>query len=622
MRGRVWTISISAAVLAGGVLSTTPALAAPPVVKTEPATSVRRATAVFNGAINPEGSPTVYYFEYGPAPCDLSAGTCRVKTETRGPTTAPSPGEPALPTEPLKVQRLKPGTTYHLWLVASNTEGSFHGEEQTFTTTVAEPTEYKFEKDLSGYEFVGVRGVDINQATQDVYAFDSSSSPTQIEQFNAAGKQISSIPVATGGFMQLAVDNACYYQKLSEPGCKTKDPSNGDVYISNEGASAIYRLEPNANGELKAAGEITGAGINGPVGVAVDAAGNVYVANYGSSAVSEFSPTGTLLNTELISVSDPENLAVDPAGNVYVGTGSYGTTEYIMSKYTIAGKCANAGECEQVSPGDNTGIALDPAGDVFVSNGTVVHEYGPAPGHIPIENPHLEGLLGPSSLAVNDTTDNLYIADGTKVEVFQSFAFTPVIVKTEEPTPISGTAESLNGKVNPNGKEPAEYYFEYGTAPCNTAAGTCGTVASEQSEVPLNGDEAIAVSAHVEGLAPNTTYHEWVIGVNEESGIEHGEEQTFTTGEPTPPPPPPPSEGSAPVSSPPASSPVYPLLTSIVPVPGPKEVVKKTLTRAQRLAKALSACNHKGKKQRAACKRQARKKYGPVTKSVAKKRRK
>jgi hypothetical protein len=45
----------------------------------------------------------------------------------------------------------------------------------------------------------------------------------------------------------------------------------------------------------------------------------------------------------------------------------------------------------------------------------------------------------------------------------------------------------------------------------------------------------------------------------------------------------------------------------------------KTLTRAQKLAKALKACKKKSKGQRAACEKQARKAYGPVKKASTKK---
>jgi len=46
---------------------------------------------------------------------------------------------------------------------------------------------------------------------------------------------------------------------------------------------------------------------------------------------------------------------------------------------------------------------------------------------------------------------------------------------------------------------------------------------------------------------------------------------------------------------------------------------KKALTRKQKLAKALKACKRKAKGKRAACVRQAHRKYGPVKKKGKKK---
>jgi hypothetical protein len=339
-----------------------------------------------------------------------------------------------------------------------------------------------------------------------------------------------------------------------------------------------------------------------------------------------------LLKTNLIPELNPAlglalGLSIESDGNVYLGCQN-GTTEY-----NSAGKCVEPiqpittpEECALISAGTGLSVALDSTGDIFVSDATslAVLEYGPGEKHLLIPNPSLEvGAFAtfPIGLAINDTSHILYVAENEGVvKVFKFLDVKPVIVKTEEAKQISGPVEALNGKVNPGGQEPAEYYFEYGTSPCLPE--TCGTVATEPSQVPLNGDEEIPVSVRLDNLAPNTTYHYRIVGVNEESGVEYGGEQTFTTGGPAPSPPAPAPEGAAPESKTPASSTAYPLLTGIKPVPMPPVPIKKKLTRAQQLAKALATCNRKPKKQRAGCKRQARKKYGPVTKGVAKKRRK
>jgi hypothetical protein len=578
------------------------------------ASEIKRTNAVLSGFVIPsEGENTVYYFEYGPEECKPLAETCGVKTATLGPVTG------FTATELVKVIRLKAGATYHFWLVASGPGGTTHGAEMTFTTATAEPEEYVFDKDL---EVEAPYGVAVNQATGDIYVSSDNNAaltvPRTIKQFNEKGQLQSSVkmPEGSGEIRQLAVDNS------NIPG------QQGIVYVADNTTNAVYKFAPNAKGELeldKTTPEIGKGNLSEPFGVAVDSNGDVYVASAGTGTVSEFSPTGALLSQSLITgIPFPQGLAVDTAGNIYVAELFSG-----VSEYTSAGACVNA--CTSIdSAAQTTAIALDSARGVFISTNqpATIHEYSPAEGHPPIANPvfEREGTIKklPLGLAVNDKSHAIYVTeeDSSSLEVFRFLQAKPVVVKTESASQVSGpvAVEELRGTVNPAGQEPAEYYFEYGTSPC--LAETCGTVAVEPSQTLLYGDEPIPVSARLDNLAPDTTYHYWVVGVNEESGLEHGAEQTFTTGSEPTPAPGPPSEGSAPTSSAPASSPVYPLLTGIKPVPMPPVPIKKKLTRAPQLATALATCNRKPKKQRAACKRQARKQYGPVTKGVAKQRRK
>jgi streptogramin lyase len=618
---RISVIAVAAAALVSllALGGTTAWAAGPPTATTEPATAVKRANAVLNGAVNPEGAATLYYFEYGPAACDAAAKTCGMRTQATGPVTEP------VATEPLKITRLKPGTTYHFWLVASSASGTVTGAEQAFTTVVAEPKEYVFEKEIKGpneLKFTNPLGVGINQETGDVYVSDKGAIPVVIDQFNAAGEFQSSTKLPPGSeedaTFSLTVDNSHV------------SGHQGDVYITDITQGIVYKFKPDATGKIeldKNTPKIGEGVVSEPRGVAVDSSGNVYITSE-PGTVSKFSSTGAMLSKELIKgLSSPLGLAVDAAGNIYVAEAS-GTVEY-----NPAGACfktgVNPGECQPIVTDESQGVAVDPAGNVFLSDfiTNTVKEYGPAPENQRIENIELERAGAftefPRGLAINDTNQTLYVVErGAVVKVFRFLNVKPVVVKTEPATQVSGPVEALNGTVNPGGQEPAEYYFEYGTEPCDTVAETCGTVAVEPSEVPFVGNEAVPVSVRLENLAPNTKYHAWIVGVNEESGVSHGEELTFTTGRPPPSPPEPPSEGSAPESGTPASSPVFPLLTSIAPVPLPKVPPVPTLTRAQRLAKALAACNRKPKRQRAACKRQARRRYGSVTKGLPKRRRK
>jgi DNA-binding beta-propeller fold protein YncE len=57
---------------------------------------------------------------------------------------------------------------------------------------------------------------------------------------------------------------------------------------------------------------------------------------------------------------------------------------------------------------------------------------------------------------------------------------------------------------------------------------------------------------------------------------------------------------------------------NVAPAVAPKPKVVKSLTRAQKLARALKACAKKSKGKRSACERQAKKRYGPVRKQAKK----
>lgn len=595
-------------------------------VTTSPATDVRRANALLNGTINPEGAPTSYYFEYGTAPCDVSSRTCGARTQGRGPVSE------AGAIESFKVNNLKPGTTYHYWIVATATAGTFYGFEQTFTTAVAEPQEYALEKDVLGpgtnplepteqLKFASPLGVAVNQATGDVYVSDKGASPAAIDQFNAAGEFMStvSLPAEAEGqaTFNITVDNSGVADR------------QGDVYITDTSAGVVYKFDPNADGELAldATTPKIGEGVvTEPRGVAVNATGDVYVTS-ASGTVAEFSPAGTSLNTELITgLSVPTGLAVDVAGDIYVATET-GTAEY-----TPTGECARPGvspkECVPISADGAEAVAVDPIGDVFISDlsANTVKEFGPAPENVPIQDIELErpGVFTgiPRGIAINDTNRTIYAAErGAVVKVFRFLNVKPVVVKTESAAQLTGTVETLRGTVNPGGQEPAEYYFEYGTAACSSES--CGTVVRGQDVTPLNGNEAIAVSLGVEGLTPETTYHYRIVGVNDESGVEYGNEETFTTGpEVGPPAPGDQVEHKASPGVEPAELTAYPDLTTLAPVPGPKEVtvVVHPLTRAQKLQKALRVCRKDKKpKTRRACEAVARKHFGPKPKPKKKK---
>jgi hypothetical protein len=96
---------------------------AKPAASTRPASHIGRHSATLNGAVNPEGTSTSFWFQYG-------TGTGYGKQTSRraaGAGTASVPASAAL-------SGLRAGTRYHYRIVASSTAGTTYGADVTFTT--------------------------------------------------------------------------------------------------------------------------------------------------------------------------------------------------------------------------------------------------------------------------------------------------------------------------------------------------------------------------------------------------------------------------------------------------------------------------------------------------------
>ena len=105
--------------------------AAPTIVETS-FSAVGSDLAILRAQINPGGKPTRYRFEYGLADCALPASACTEVPLAEGPAgsgTSPTPVE-------AHVQGLTPATTYHLRVVARNSEGEKPGPDRIFKTHV------------------------------------------------------------------------------------------------------------------------------------------------------------------------------------------------------------------------------------------------------------------------------------------------------------------------------------------------------------------------------------------------------------------------------------------------------------------------------------------------------
>ncbi|MDB6032367.1 MAG: hypothetical protein JWM16_2705, partial [Verrucomicrobiales bacterium] len=103
--------------------ATSTALLVPPIVATQPASAITGTSAVLNGLVNPCGTNTSYYFQYG-------------LTTAYGSNTPLASLPAGLASVPVSASlaSLAPGVLYHFRLLATNSVGTNAGIDRTFTT--------------------------------------------------------------------------------------------------------------------------------------------------------------------------------------------------------------------------------------------------------------------------------------------------------------------------------------------------------------------------------------------------------------------------------------------------------------------------------------------------------
>src|SRR5947209_6999861 len=121
---RTLAMLVSATVVSMALVMAAVALAvASPTVATGTHTNVSDTTAVLHGTVNPNGSATTYYFQWG------------LTTAYGLQSTAHGTGHGSKPVAVRASARgLIPGTAYHYRLVATNRAGTAVGVDHTFTS--------------------------------------------------------------------------------------------------------------------------------------------------------------------------------------------------------------------------------------------------------------------------------------------------------------------------------------------------------------------------------------------------------------------------------------------------------------------------------------------------------
>jgi NHL repeat/WD40-like Beta Propeller Repeat len=375
-------------------------------------------------------------------------------------------------------------------------------------------------------------GVAVNDVTHDVYVADTGNA--RVEEFGPTGLPIGEF-TPPGGFVEpteIAIDNS------GSP----LDPSREDVYVVDTGRGVIDKFSSSGaylgqivetpEGKFEP-GLVAPRGIGG---VAVDPGGTVWVStlkrpiySFSDGLVNEY-----VSKRETVFGGALEGLAVDGEDDLYVKV-SGGWYAVVNSRGETLTKPPFGGDEEADR------VAVDPVGgEVYLDNNDAIEAF--TLGGEPIESDQAgapfpafaSGLLTLSKgVAVDASNGTVYVSDKSadKVLVFEAILLPDVsIAPISDQQPRSLT---LNGSVTPEGKPVGSCVFEY------VAASEYQPGASNPYEkgvsVPCepgtlgSGTASVPVKRHLEGLAPQTTYHYRLVAENV-GGKSLSPDQQFFTG--------------------------------------------------------------------------------------------
>jgi hypothetical protein len=259
---------------------------------------------------------------------------------------------------------------------------------------------------------------------------------------------------------------------LYHPGGTAED-AKGDIFIADSGdnvvrevtaAGVITRIAGTGTAGLGHAGPATLSSLDHPQAVAVNAQGDVFIADTYNNRVVKVTPQGQVVavagdgnggysgdggRAASAKLNEPTGLALDAQGNLYIADSANNVIRRVDAKTgiitTVAGDYAadkasdglggfsgDGGPATSARLNDPQGVALDGAGDLFIADtfnnairevtpggiiSTVVNSAAagggipPAGGESSGAAPTASKLNTPYAVAVDSSTDGLYIAD-------------------------------------------------------------------------------------------------------------------------------------------------------------------------------------------------------------------
>jgi hypothetical protein len=318
------------------------AAAVTPTVTTGSATKLTANSAELHGTVNPNGSATEYFFEYGktaeygsfkPLPAvEVGSGTKAVEVS-------------------VVVEGLRPGTAYHFRLTAINAFGFASGSDATLET----PPVYSSSFGSFGVgeaQFVSPQDVAVD-GSGNLYIANQVSGSPKIKKFNSKGEYLSQFGSGGTGNGQ--------FQSIKGLAVA----AGGEIWVS-----ADKRIQKfNAKGEYLSQFSPSGA----PFGITIDSKGNLWVCVQ-SGLIEEFNSEGKWIRTVGSEGTgkgqflECDGIDIGPGGTVWATDGEANKVNVYNESGTFLFEFGSTGSGKgQFSK--PVGIEVDAQGHVWVGEG-------------------------------------------------------------------------------------------------------------------------------------------------------------------------------------------------------------------------------------------------------------
>lgn len=501
---RVATLLLAAAAICAIAAAPAAAVAAP-TVTTETPIAVSYEQATLEGTVNPEGSPTSYWFEYGETtsygtkvpviPESIGSGIAGVRVSS-------------------PIAGLGQSTTYHFRVVAESEGETVKGMDAAFTTA---GFNFSFAEAGTGNgQLSEPFGLAVD-SKGNIWVSDTGNN--RIQEFNEKGEYVSQFGKEGSG-----------NGEFKAPKGIAIDPS-GNIWVVDSGNNRVEKF--NSKGEYltqfgeKGTGE---AQFSSPAGMTFSGT-NAFIVDSGNNRVEKFalntvpkylaqfgeagtgngqfqSPTGVVVEASRIWITD--------TGNNRVEAFNASTLKYAKQ----FGK-EGSGNGEFKGP---AGIASDFQGKLWVvdsGNGraekfNIEGEYLDQFGE---EGAGAGQLSGPAAIATSMAQHVLIVDAGNdRVQAWTVKAEGPDVI-ARLASELKASSVLLNANINPEALA-TSYWFEYGLT---TAYGTRIPMTSESIG---SGTSVVKVSQTASGLSQGTTYHFRAVAESA-GGMVAGEDRTF-----------------------------------------------------------------------------------------------